>query len=138
MRSTKPLTLKTSDMHNVDQAFSDLGRELGVQVLAPGPSGSVQLRFESGARLGFSCQDGEVVLYWSHPVLYNTTEILWRAFKRAGDPVPGEPAVQVGLHKVDDVDYLVLASRLRDDDCNAREMQQWIKWVRQFADSLQV
>lgn len=124
-------------MHNVDQAFSDLGRELGVQVLAPGPTGSVQLRFESGARLGFSCQDGEVVLYWSHPVGHNTTEIIGRALKRVGDPAPGEPALQVGLHKVDDVDFLVLASRMRDEDCNAREMQQRINWVRQFADSLQ-
>ena len=124
-------------MHHVDQAFSDLGRELGVEVLKPGPSGSVQLRFESGARLGFSCQDGEVVLYWSHPVHYNTAQILWRAFKRVGDSLPGEPALQVGLHKVDDLDYLVLASRLRDEVCNAREMQQWIKWVRQAVDSLQ-
>lgn len=123
-------------MHNVDQAFSDLGRELGVQVLMPGPSGSVQLRFESGARVGFSCQDDEVVLYWSHPVRYNATEFLWRAFKRVGDPVPGEPALQVGLSKVDDVDYLVLASRLRVEDCSARDMQQRINWLRQFADSL--
>lgn len=124
-------------MSNIDQAFSDLGRALGVEVLAPGPSGNVQLRFESGARLGFSCQNGEVVLYWSQPVFYDAAAILWRALKRVGDPVPGEPALQVGLHSVDDLNHLVLATRLPEVDCNARDMQQLISWVRQFAEALQ-
>lgn len=43
-------------MSNLEQAVSDLARELGVQVLAPGASVNLQFRFESGARVGFACR----------------------------------------------------------------------------------
>lgn len=119
-----------------EQALMDFGRDIGVETLAPGPSGAVQLRFDHGATLGFLRQGHEVVLHWAEPVSYDAGHMLLRAFKRAGDPPPGEPVLQVGLHSGGGMDHLVLATRLPEQACDARELHQLTNWLRQYVASL--
>jgi len=120
----------------LEQALTDFGHDIGVETLAPGPSGAVQLRFDHGATLGFLRQGNDVVLHWAEPVPYGACHLLLRAFKRAGDPSPGEPPLQVGLHSADGTDHLVLATRLPEQACDARELHQLTNWLRQYVAAL--
>ncbi|MBH1965482.1 MAG: hypothetical protein I8H77_14150, partial [Comamonadaceae bacterium] len=86
--------------------------------------------------LGFFRKDEEVVLHWAEPAPFEGTELLLRAFKRVSDPSPGEPPLQVGLRAVDGVDNLVLVTRLPENQCGARELQQLTAWLRQYAADL--
>ncbi|WP_354448753.1 hypothetical protein [Ottowia thiooxydans] len=123
-------------MKRLEQALADFGQEMGVQNLATGPTGVVELRFDHGATLGFFRQGEEVVLHWAEPAPYEGTGLLLRAFKRSSDPSPGDPPLQVGLRQVDGVDKLVLATRLAEDQCDAREFQRVTAWLREFAHAL--
>lgn len=123
-------------MSMLDQALADLGRDMGFEALAFGPSDGLQLRFDHGAALGFTRLGDDLVLHWSEPIAYEAAGMLFTAFKRLGNPQPGDPAVQVGLHGADGVDHLVLATRIHEQSCNARELQRLIHWMRQYVDSL--
>ena len=123
-------------MAMLEQGIADLGREMGLEALAFGPSNAMQLRFDHGATLGFSRLGEELVLHWSEPLAYGAPAMLFRAFKRAGNWLPGEPVVQVGLHAADGTDNLVLATRMPELCCSAAELQRLIQWLRQYVDSL--
>lgn len=123
-------------MSMFDYAIADWGREMGFESLALGSSNALQLRFDHGATLGFTRLGDELVLHWSEPIVYETSDMLCTAFKRVGDPQPGDPAVQVGLHATDGADNLVLATRISEQSCSARELQRLIHWMRQYVDSL--
>lgn len=122
--------------HGFEQALTDFGRDIGVETLAPGRSGAVQLRFEDGATLGFHRQDDDVLLHWAEPAPYDACSLLLRAFKRVGNTPPGEPALQVGLHCAGGTDYLVLTTRLPEQDCGTRELHQLTNWLRQYVAAL--
>ncbi|WP_423455468.1 hypothetical protein [Ottowia sp. VDI28] len=123
-------------MATLEHALADFGRDIGVETLAPGSSGAVQLRFDHGAVLGLFRQGEDVVLHWAEPAPYDAPHLLWRAFKRAGDPPPGEPALQVGLHSAGGTDSLVLAVRLPERDCSARELHRLTRWLREYVAAL--
>ena len=123
-------------MSMLEQALADLGREMGLEALAFGPSNAMQLRFDHGATLGFSRLGEELVLHWSEPIAYDAPAMLFRAFKRAGNSQRAEPVVQVGLHTAEGADNLVLATRMPEQGCSVGELQRLIQWMRQYLDSL--
>ncbi|WP_051237490.1 hypothetical protein [Ottowia thiooxydans] len=123
-------------MASFDQTLADFGQDIGVESLTPGPSGSVQLRFDHGGILGFFQQGADVVLHWAEPAPYDAPELLLRAFKRISDPPYNEPPLQAGLRGVDGVENLVLVTRMPERDCGARELHQMSSWLRQYAAAL--
>ncbi|MCA0326662.1 MAG: type III secretion chaperone SycN [Proteobacteria bacterium] len=110
---------------SLEQALADFGREIGVQSLAPGPEGTVQLRFESGAILGVGRQGAAVVVHLAEPVpAHEAADVLLRAMKQAATPDAGAPAWQVGLFSADSQDWLVHAMHLPEAGFDAPALRQ--------------
>ena len=125
-------------MGSLEQVLAEFGQDIGLTALAPSAQGHVQLRLDSGALLGASTQDEEVVLHYVEPVEHGAAPLVFAALCRAGRVETAADPVQVGLRSTGQGDWLVVGTRLPLERLSVREvhrlatyLQSWLAQVRQ-------
>jgi type III secretion system chaperone SycN len=125
-------------MGSLEQVLAEFGQDIGLTALAPSAQGHVQLRLDSGALLGASTQDEEVVLHYAEPVEHGAAPLVFAALRRAGRVETAADPVQVGLRSTGQGDWLVVGTRLPLERLSVREvhrlatyLQSWLAQVRQ-------
>ncbi len=123
-------------MMAMQQLLSEFGQKIGIPHLAPNPQGEVVLRLETGASLGITPCNSDLVVHWAEPVGYGASSLLLRAMKRTGAARDGRFAIQVGLRRTSDGTWLVLATRLEVSSASARDLYQAAEYLRQWLERL--
>ncbi len=125
-------------MADLRQALAELGHDIGIPELAPGPQGELQLRFpDTGALLGVSQHEDTVVVHYAEPVRYDIAALVLRAMRQAAKVPEASQAVQVGLRSTTSGDWLVLATRFAAHEAGARRIRQAADFLRQWLATLE-
>lgn len=124
-------------MGQMEQVLAEFGQDIGLTALAPSAQGHVQLRLESGALLGASTQDEEVVLHYAEPVAQGAAQLVLAALRRAGRIAAAADPVQVGLRSTDQGEWLVVGTRLPMERFDVREVHRLGTYLQSWLIQLQ-
>jgi type III secretion system chaperone SycN len=90
----------------LDETLADFGRRLGVENLAFGSGGFVQMALSQGGMLGIAHGEEEVKIWLTRPVAHGERDALEKALAECDFRKRAPFAVHAGLHKDDGLAFL--------------------------------